>query len=171
MLSRLFRKKDFRLYLGNIYVAERSDIKRILDQPPAFLAESINSQLHRKLIEVFELPLAKEVDQFADDDLAIDVIIPKYQGGALLFGHIGGTPLPLFWRPKVQIVSHIYNLKSGKILSKVKVTSKTPWKAYLGRVFSIRAIFSFSPLFTGKDLEQLLCESCLRAMAKHQAKF
>ena len=127
MLNKLFGKKTYKLYLGNIHVVERKDLKRFFDQPLPLLFESNESLLYRRLEELFELPSAQNLKEVSREDLAIDIIIPSYQGGSFMFGLVRGSRASLLapkitdTQPDLQIRSQIYRLQDRKVLSKVKV--------------------------------------------------
>ncbi|MGI9280767.1 MAG: hypothetical protein ACR2PX_14255 [Endozoicomonas sp.] len=162
MLNKLFGKKTYKLYLGNIHVVERKDLKRFFDQPLPLLFESNESLLYRRLEELFELPSAQNLKEVSRDDLAIDIIIPSYQGGSFMFGLVG-VPVPLFWRPKLQILSQIYRLQDSKVLSKVKVTTKQPWRQFFKNLIPFQQ-------FDSDELEPLLLMSCAKALEQHSKK-
>ncbi|WP_062270616.1 hypothetical protein [Endozoicomonas arenosclerae] len=159
MFRKFFKKKAYKLYLGNIHVVERKDLKRFFDQPPPLFFESNESLLYRKLAELFELPSAQHLNQFSSNELAIDIIIPSYQGGSLLFGSIG-VPVAFLWRPKVEVLSRIYRLEDRKMLSEVKIISKQPWIQFF------KGLLTFN-FFQTNDLEPLLLQCCSKAIARH----
>ncbi|KEI71269.1 hypothetical protein [Endozoicomonas elysicola] len=167
-----FKKKvKYKLYLGQIEVVERRDLKRFLDQSGYWGGGKLNEQLYHRLLDIFDLPLAKSLSVVSEQDLAIDIAIPGFQGGAAFIGSLDATVFPVFWRPKVQVNAKIYTIETGQTLHQVEVVSKMAWKTYLQGIISPRALLGLFPPFGIKDLEPLLFESCYKAVTRLRAKY
>lgn len=70
MLGRLLKRKKPRVFLGQLAVAPRTDLKRQLEQDSVFEGESVDDHLRRSLMEIFSLPLASSVVDPLATDLA-----------------------------------------------------------------------------------------------------
>lgn len=160
------RKPQPRLYLGDVFVVKRQDWKRFIDQWSLMGAENFDCILYTKLRDIFELPLARDIRSPEGRDLAIDIIVPRYQLGAGLSGSLGGHGLFFFWHPKIQVKARIYRINTGKTLQEVQCRACLGWKAFFSRIFSIRGILPFQPTFDSKDMEPLLYKGCLEAIEK-----
>ncbi|WP_263081323.1 hypothetical protein [Endozoicomonas sp. Mp262] len=160
------KKKVKKLYLGEIYVVHRQDVKSKVDQWGLFGEEKLDHALFLKLQEIFDLPLASSMSEPDDNDMAIDILVPRFQSGAAFFVSFHGGGIPLFWRPKVQVVARLYKVKNNKTLHQVKVLSKLPWKVFASKVFSIKGLSPLHATFDADDLEHLLMQSCLKAVIK-----
>ncbi len=83
---------------------------------------------------------------------------------------LGDIGFPLFWRPKIEIRSRLYNLKTDKTKMTFSITEKMGWEKYFGRVFSVRGVLRFRPMFDRHDMEHLLYQGCLKLLVKMQNK-
>lgn len=158
-------RKKRRLYLGHIHVTRGKDLKSQIDHWCRFGGEPLDQRLYLKLLELFDLPPAWMIDSPPDDrDIAIDILVPGFHTGAAFFIALYKMPLPLFWRPQVQVVARLYQLKTGKTLHQVRASSRLPWKLFIIRMFSLRRLLPFHATGDGADLEALLMKSCLKAI-------
>ncbi|MRI35432.1 hypothetical protein EOPP23_20950 [Endozoicomonas sp. OPT23] len=171
MLKYFKKKKNYKLYLGEISVVERNDLKSIFDQPNSIFFEKSNTRLWRKLVEIFELPLVRNEPNLTNECLAIDIAVPKYQGGGAFLESFGSVALPFFWRPKVNVRARIYQANSNKTLYDVEVVTALPWKQFLSRFLSPLFLLGIEPPYKTKDLENLLFQGCSKAIAKLSHKF
>ena len=165
MFEKLLKKKKPRVFLGTLAVVPRTDFKKI-DEWGIFKKEDVDSELRKSLEEIFNLPMASEIDNPLKNDLVLDVIIPKYQLGGAWDVELGVFGFPIFWRPKVEIKSRLYNLKSKKTKKVFSATEKLNWGAYWSRFFSWRGLFRFRPLFDKDDMNQLMYKACHKLLLK-----
>lgn len=167
MLERWWRRQKPRVFLGAIAVAERTDLKRHLEQQELSESEPLDQALQRTLAEIFALPSAASVEDPLSSDLALDVWIPKFQSGEMVDIDLLDTNIILLWRPKVTVSSRLYSMATNKTRATFKVTEKMKWSHFLGRIFSWRALFRYQP-FVRQDLELLLFQACARLLVKLQ---
>jgi hypothetical protein len=165
VFNRTFKREKPNVYLGKITVVPRSHLRRSLENN-LYAGESLEDSLHSHLNTIFDIPLASECTSPNKTDLAIDVIIENFQAGNFLEMHTGEFSFPIIWRPKIKIASRLYNINTGKTKIAVLVTIKLPWKEYLSRLFTWRAILGFRPMFDAEDMKILLSQACLRLLQK-----
>jgi hypothetical protein len=166
VLKGFFKKEKAKVYLGCIAVAPRSDIKRHLDQRGVLGREDLDSSLRFTLEKIFDLPDAKGVETPTDNDLGLDIVVPKFQSGDIWDVSLGDIGFPLAWRPKIEVGSRLYSLKTGKTVHTVTVLVKMSWREYFSRVFTWRAVLRFKPMFDSKDMNVLLAKACMQLLAK-----
>lgn len=168
MFSILKKKEKSKLFMGAIAVVPRSEFMKV-DEWGLFKGESLEDSVKVKLENLFSLPHIPESNSVNDQDLALDIIVSKIQGGE--FTSLQTTPIdvPIFWRPKIQIKARLFYINSKKTKSTFEVSRKMPWGTYLNRVFSLRGIIRFKPLFEPVDLEPIMysaCEQLIKKLAK-----
>ncbi|WP_160154645.1 hypothetical protein [Microbulbifer sp. ALW1] len=166
MLKRFFRREKSNIYLGTIAVVPRSDIKSKLDPWGSLSDEDMDLSLREYLAQIFDIPCANGVSNPEDTDLVLDVMVPKFQSGDLWDVSIGEVAFPIFWRPKIEIASRLYNLKTGKTVTTTRAKSKMPWREYFSRLFSWRSFLGFKPLFDSSDMNKLLLKACIEVLSK-----
>jgi hypothetical protein len=167
VFDRLFKRQKPRVFLGAIAVADRTDLKRHLEQEIVVEDESLDSALRRTLAEIFSLPRANGVEDPLSTDLVLDIWIPKYQSGGRVDMNLGDAGITLLWRPKVTVSSRLYWLANKKTKAIFSVTEKMKWRPFLARTFSWRGLFG-SPPFAPEDMEYLLCLACAKLLTKVQ---
>ncbi|WP_153067390.1 hypothetical protein [Steroidobacter cummioxidans] len=167
MLSRLLRREKPRVFLGTLAVVPRTDLKRHLEQEGIIENESLDEALRRNLIEIFSLPLAQHVDAPLKSDLVLDVLIARFQSGEILDVGLGDAELTIFWRPKITVASRLYSLQTRKTKATFSVTEKMKWMQFMGRLFTWRGLFRSQP-FVRADMEYLLCQACVKLLARMQ---
>ena len=154
------------MYLGTLAVVPRSDFKRHIDQWGYRNPEEPDTRVRQMLEEIFTLPLAADIDTPGDNDLVLDVIIPKFQLGELLPVQAGRYWFPLIWRPQVTVSSRLYYLKTGKTMATFKATQKLAWRDYLKAVLRPQSLLGFAAPFGTGDLEYLLNLACQDILVK-----
>ena len=166
MFGKFLKKEKPRVLLGKVTVVPRKSLKKI-DEWGLFSSEDLNTSLYRSLTEIFSFPSASNVPDPESTDLVLDVAIPKYQSGdywGVDFGEMGGAPF--FWRPKIEVHTKLYELSTNKTKSTFSITEKMRWSAYIPRIFSLRALIRFSPVFDKSDMDLLLCQACIKVLEK-----
>jgi len=171
MFGRFLEKKKHRVFLGTLAVAPRTDFKRKFDEKGLFEKnEHLDSNLRQNLVDIFTLPFASEITEPLDTDLGLDVIIPRFQSGDSWSLDLGDVGFPLFWRPKIEVKSRLYNLKTNKTKISFSVTEKLTWGKFFGRVFTVRAFVRYRPMFDKYDMEYLLYKACEKLLIKMKNK-
>lgn len=165
MLEGWFRKRKPRVFLGAIGVADRTDLKRHLEQEGVAEGEPLDSTLRLALTEIFSLPPADSVADPLSTDLVLDVWIPKYQFGEVMDVGLGDGGIILLWRPKVTVSSRLSSLVTKRTKVVISVTEKMKWNQFLSRIFSWRGFFGSRP-FQRQDMEQLLYQACVTLLRK-----
>ncbi len=167
MFSKLISKfsrnsSDSPIYLGDILVNPRSDIKAAIE----IGGNSGNTpeELRSWVSNFLELPFVEHSPGVPNDALILDVAIIKYQAGtdALLYSQ--EFILPFFWRPSVSLKVRLREHSTDVVLSEHSVKKITSWKQYLNQMFSLKAMFGFKASYTSEDLRHLLGLALLDAM-------
>jgi len=169
----IFEKREKpRVFLGALIVVPRAGIKQI-DQWGIFQGEELETPLQTSLQEIFSLPPASEVHNPLPSDLGLDVFVPSFQSGDACGFSLGDIGIPVFWlflwRPKVTVTCRLYSLQSQESKYVYSVTQKMPWREYVSRLLTLRALFRFRPIFSAEDLNRLLglaCHSLLNKLTK-----
>ncbi|OZG70148.1 hypothetical protein BTA51_27655 [Hahella sp. CCB-MM4] len=160
-----FKKEKPRVFLGNILVVPRNSFKDI-DEWGFFHQENLGEALNEVITDIFQLPLANNVDDPKKTDLVVDVAVVKYQSGDIVDIGLHEIPLFWFWRPKVEVRARLYKLTSGKTLAVFTSKEKMKWGEYWRKMMSLRAFFRFRPVFDKEDIQILLCKSCIKLVEK-----
>mgnify|MGYP000046386182 CR=1 FL=1 len=163
MFNNLLKKEKPRVFLGTLSVVPRTDFKKI-DEWGVFHKEDIDSEFRQTLEEIFSLPLAAEVEKPLKTDLVLDVIISQFQSGDAWGIDVGIIEFPIFWRPKVEVKSRLYSLKSKKTKKVFSATEKIKWSKFFNRILSWRGLLRFRPVFDKSDMNYLLYKACHRLL-------
>jgi len=155
MFNKFLKKEKPRVFLGSLSVVPRTDFKKI-DEWGIFHKEDIDAEFRHSLKEIFSLPPASEVNVPLKTDLVLDVVISQFQSGDIWSIDI----IPVLWRPKVEIKSRLYSLKTKKTKSVFSVTEKLKWNTFFNRILSWRCLLRFRPVFDTKDMNCLLYRAC-----------
>ena len=166
MLDRFLKKNKPRVFLGKLSVAPRTDIKQHLEDWSWQPQENLGIHLQSSLENIFTLPMASDAKSITKQDIAIDVIVQKYQSGDFFSAHGGGFSFPVFWRPNVTVSARLYYLKSKKVKSTYTIKEKYPWGGYLEKLLQPQAFLGLQPSFNSKDLEHLLDQACYKLLLK-----
>lgn len=153
MLEKIFKKEKPRVYLGTLAVVPRTGIKKSFDSWDLTGIVELDGKLKESLAEIFCIPPSTSRSDVLENDLVLDVLISEFQLGTALFSDI---PFPIFWRPKVTLVSKLSNLNSGETKKVISVTEKMPWKEFFGRLLTLQGLIGLRPSFNINDLEKLL---------------
>lgn len=153
MLEKIFKKEKPRVYLGTLVVAPRRGIKMSFDSWDLTGVVELDDKLKKSLKEIFCLPPSGSRSEVLESDLILDVLISEFQLGTALFSEI---PFPIFWRPKVTLVSKLSNLNSGKTVRILSVKEKMQWGEFFRRLLTFQGLIGLRPVFNINDLEILL---------------
>jgi hypothetical protein len=167
VLRRFLKREKPRVFLGDLAVAQRTDLKRHLEQEGILENENLDDALRRSLVEIFSLPSSQHVESPLPTDLVLDVQIPRFQSGEMLDVGLGDAELTIFWRPKITVTSRLYSLTTKETKATFSVTEKMKWRQFLRRLFTWRGLFRFQP-FVRADMERLLCQACVKLLADMQ---
>jgi hypothetical protein len=166
VFKRIFKKEKPRLWLGTVAVAPRNDLGRHLDEWSIFGRSDLDSSIRKTLENIFDLPSATNAEKPDSNDYALDIVVPKFQSGDAWGVSLGDIGFPLVWRPKLEIGSRLINLETGKTVYTATVKVKLTWRKYFARLFTLRGIIRFKPLFDSNDINQLLHEACIKLLHK-----
>ena len=170
MLRKYLSKNKPRVYLGNLVVAPRTDIKRHLEDWTWQPQENLGAHLKGSLENIFTLPLVSEEEEPTKQDYALDVIVEKYQTGDFFTAYGGEFFLPLLWRPKVTVCGRMYNLKTKKMKFTYTVTEKCTWNQYFGSIINPLALLGIKPAFGSQEIEYLLNQACYKLLLEIRKK-
>lgn len=163
---RLFKKRKPRIYLGSVDVAPRGTLEKI-DEWGVFKGPSLENEMRWRISKILTFPTVQPLSEHKPTDLALDIEIVGLQGGELLFFSADAVFLPIFWRPKVKVVSKVRNILTNKPVASVSVREKMPWSRYFAKVLSINGLFfRYKPLFSADEVEALLCLACMKLCKK-----
>ena len=161
VLRNILKKEKPRVYLGALAVVARTGIKKNFDSWDFSGSLELDGKLKESLIEIFCFPLSSSIHEALENDLVVDVLISEFQLGAALISDI-----PIFWRPKITLVSKLSYLKSGKTKKLLSVTVKMPWAEFVSRLLTLQGITQFKPAFNSNDLEKLLHIASYKVLTK-----
>ena len=167
MLKKLFKKEKPTIYLGELTVAPRKDLKRIFDEWSLTQKIELGSELFELLKGMIQLPLASEVKSPNQSELAVDIAISKHQLG-YLDSLNGSFPIPIFWRPSISMTARLRSLSTDVVMDTFYVTKKMPWSEYFRSYFSLKALFQIKLPFDQEDMELLLLQASQRLIQKVQ---
>ncbi|MGI9415095.1 MAG: hypothetical protein ACR2PM_15580 [Hyphomicrobiales bacterium] len=174
-LRKLFRREPPRIFLGALAVAPRTDFKRffestavtsIFDITGLLNPEDLDGEIRKALTGLFTLPPISSRDPPKDSDLALDVIVPKFQSGEFIPVPVHRIIIPFFWRPKLTVAARLYVVETGQTLSTYSVTEKVGWKDYGKRLVSPYRMLDIEPMFTADDSKRLLYKACIKLLEK-----
>ena len=164
-----FRRKPKtrpRVFLGNIAVVPRRDIKRVIEGLLEPDEDGQDQYLNGALREIFALPQAASADPLLDTDLGIDLFIPGYHTGQADCLDLGIWGVALLWRPKIQLQARLYQLRDRKTVRMFAVTERASLREYVARALSRIVTITDGPLFGRGDMEILLNRASLRLLEK-----
>ena len=97
-------------------------------------------------------------------------IITLYHAGQKLITKdqqaLGTSGIPIFWRPKIKLVSRLYNINHRKTVKTFSVSKSVTWREFIAKQFSLRGLFRWGPLYHNEDMEILLYQACLELIDK-----
>lgn len=128
--------------------------------------ENLDATLRDRLAELITLPHISTVREAEADDLAIDIVVPKYGTGDWGHASIGDIGFPLFWRPRIKIAARIFEVHTDKTVSTYSLVQKMPWPYYFGRIFRLASWFSIRSGFKPEDFEYMLTMGLMRLLDK-----
>lgn len=165
MLRHFFRKNKPRVFLNSIKVIPGSDLS-FVEKWVYNELENLDVRLQARLREIITLPHTPTAREAEADDLAIDIVVPKYETGDWGHGSIGDFGLLLFWRPRIKITARIFEVRTDKTVSTFSLVQKMPWLYYFGRIFRLSSWFSIRSGFKPEDFECMLIIGLMRLLDK-----
>jgi hypothetical protein len=161
-IGKIRKKKIPRsLYLGDVFVNPRSEVKAVLEWN--MNGENSSDELSRWIAVSLNLPEAKGTKPLPERALVLDVAVLKYQVGTDMA--LYSEPLiPIMWRPSVKMKVRLRDGSTLKTLGEHHTKSIMSWGEYFSRVISLKAIFSFRGTFSAEDLQKLLAESLVKCL-------
>lgn len=160
-----FRKDKPRVYLDKMVVVPRDSFKK-WDEMALFQSHDIEAGLRARLYELFSLPHISSRKEPKASDLALEVIVHDYQGGEMNAIDLGVIPIPLIWRPRVQVASRLFNITSGKTQASFHITEKMPWGQFLRASLTLSKLLGLKPIAGNEEMGLLLLKACERLLAE-----
>lgn len=165
MLFNWFESEKPNVYLGSLAIANDSKRSKI-ETFFSITGNTLHDHMREKLEEVFCLHSISSIAQPKESDIGLDVVIVTLHGGDAFAANIGMAGIPLFWRPKIKLVSRLYNIQHNKTLKTFSVTSSVTWREFVAKQFTLRGLFRWGPLYSNEDMEALLYQACLELLDK-----
>lgn len=154
------------MFLGSLAVAPRDDFKRWFESKIRYGVSDMDAAMRQSLQEVFPLPSIDSVTEHQDGDLVLDVVVLHFQSGSTFVLDSGVPFLPIFWRPRVEVKSRLYKLKTGETVQTFAAKQKMPWREFTSRSLNPELAFGISQPFDSNDLKVLLYKACLKLLEK-----
>lgn len=156
------KRSSLPLYLGDLAVVPRSDLRRFFE--PDWEGEEEDLSLKTWISEALELPLYSESVETKQEFLILDVIVGEYRRGAGDSIEFGEAFFPLFWRPYVKMHIRIRSEKGKKVLGDRVVKRKMHLGEYLDKAFSWRSVFFGAANFEESDMHYLVLAGLLEGL-------
>ncbi|MER2494895.1 hypothetical protein ABS858_02205 [Vibrio neptunius] len=163
MLFDWFKSDKPNVYLGSLAVVSEDNLSKI-ESFFSFSGSSLQDHMRCKLEDIFCLTSITSIQETKPSDIGLDVVIVTLHGGDAFAIGWGTGSIPIFWRPKIKLVSRLYHLKSGKTIKTFKVSQSTTWREFASKLFSIRGLFRFGSLYNNQDMEVLLYQASLKLL-------
>ncbi|ABC33126.1 hypothetical protein HCH_06485 [Hahella chejuensis KCTC 2396] len=171
MWSKLFKREKARVYLDSLVVTSAYKGKS-----PKFdlfgSSVELENLIREKLTAFISLPHMSTIDEPRKSDLALEMVVLKYNWGGLLMADINTVTLPLINRPKVHLKARLYNIASGKTVAAYEAKEKLPWKPFFSHSlpeFSLKGVFGNGAEEASREaqmFEELLYSACLKILQK-----
>jgi hypothetical protein len=159
------------VYLDSIHVAPRGYFETYDEWGWFKKSEDFEDGIRDAIEDIFKLPHITSESDVRKTDLGLQVVVLKYQGGEFDFVNINSFVIPFFWRPKIEIRSRLYYLKSQKTFSEFKIVEKVSLSNYLKRLISINGlILRYKPLYNKEDMVHLLLIGSITLINKMRSK-
>lgn len=159
------------MYLDSIHVASRGDIETCDEWSWFKKSESFEDGIKYAMEDIFKLPHISTESDIRKNDLGLQVAIVNYQGGDFDTVSLSSLVIPFFWRPKIEIRSRLYYLKSQNTFSEFEIVERVSLSNYLKRVISINGlILRYKPLYNKEDMVHLLLIGSIRLVNKMRSK-
>lgn len=94
------------IYLGSLAVASEGKLSQI-EKLFSITNNSLQDHMRHKLQEVFCLDSVANIKDPKRSDIGLDVVIVTLHGGNLFAAHWDTGAIPIFWRPKIKLVSRL----------------------------------------------------------------
>ncbi|WP_305374801.1 hypothetical protein [Photobacterium leiognathi] len=165
MFDRWLKKEKPNIYLGNLAVTSEDYLAKIenvwrIGEP------LLEDHLRAKLKDIFcldPIPLHRDIQS---SDLGLDVVIVTVRGGEMGSLGIDSVLIPVIWRPRIKLVSRLYNLKTDQTMKSFQVSHSVTWQTYMGQLFSFKSLCRSSSIYDLEQMEDLLCQACLILLNK-----
>ena len=161
---RLSKKRIDRypVYLGDLAVVPRSDIRRFIEWD--WEGEDTDIALKQWIAENLEIPLLQERQEEISDYLVIDVLLAQYRTGGSGSVEAGQLSFPLVWRPYIRLHFRLRMGATNKVLGNFFVKKKMGWGEYLDKAFSWRGVFGIGGVFKDEDMHHLLLAGLIEGL-------
>ena len=165
MLFDWFSSEKPNIYLGSLAVVNESNLSKI-ESFFSIADNSLQDHMRKKLEEIFCLHSVSSIAEPRKSDIGLDVVIVTLHGGDAFTVNFGTSGIPVFWRPKIKLVSRLYNVNQNKTIKTFSVSKSVTWREFIAKQFSIRGFFRWGPLYNNEDMETLLYQACLELIDK-----
>ncbi|GAC16204.1 hypothetical protein [Aliiglaciecola lipolytica] len=125
---------------------------------------SLQDHTCEKLEEIFCFHSISCITDPKKSDVGLDVV--TVHGDDALAVNVGATSIPIFWRPKIKLVSRLYNIKHNKTIKTFSVSKYVTWCEFAIKLFSLRGMFRWGPLYNNKHMDTLLYHVCIDLIDK-----
>jgi hypothetical protein len=153
------------VYLGSLAVVNDSNLSKI-ESFFSITGSSLQDHMRKKLEEIFCLHSVSSIAEPRKSDVGLDVIIVTLHGGDVFTVNFGTAGIPMFWRPKIKLVSRLFNVNQNKTIKTFSVSKSVTWREFIAEQFSLRGLFLWRPLYHDEDMEVLLYQACLELLDK-----
>lgn len=165
LLFEWFRTEKPNVYLGSLAVVNDSKLSKI-ESFFSITGCSLQDHMRKKLEEIFCLRSVSSNAEPRKSDVGLDVVIVTLHGGDAFTVNFGTAGIPMFWRPKIKLVSRLYNVNQNKTIKTFSVSKSVAWREFFAKQFSLRGLFRWGPLYNNEDMEILLYQACLELIDK-----
>ncbi|MFT2092018.1 hypothetical protein [Paraglaciecola sp. 2405UD69-4] len=165
MLLDWFKPEKPNVYLGSLAVVNDSKISKV-ESFFSMTGNSLQGHMRKELQEIFCLHSASSIAEPKKSDMGLDVVIVTLHGGDAFTVGYGTVEVPIFWRPKIKLVSRLYKLQENKTIQTFSVSQSVSWREFIGNLFSFSHIWGFGSLYNNKDMEVLLYKACIELVDK-----
>lgn len=157
-----------RVFLGAAVVVPRKDFKRDVERLSFRLDTDVVLQRH--LAATFQLPLPPPLEEATAHDYVMDLTVVQHQLGEASQLSLGAVGLPLLWRPRVEIRSHIRALASGRTELELSARRRMPWGEFLRCALSPSTVLWQRDTLLREGLTRLLDEAVLDVLGQAAAR-
>lgn len=172
MLRRLLKKlklvRPRQVFLGQVAVIPQTSFTRSFEiLSECSMAQDLDAELKKYLIDWLDMPTIPTYDEITTantNNLAIDVFVCGYRTGLGLWASIFGLSAIIFWRPKVELRSRLYQIATNQTINTFSINKKMRWPQFFRRLCSIRYLLFDRYLARPIDMEALLGEALIDLM-------
>lgn len=165
MLVDWFKTKKPNVYLGSLAVVNGSNLYKLVSFF-SIVGRSLQEYMLKKIEDIFSLHSVSSIAEPRKSDVGLDVVIVTLHGGDAFVVNVEAIDIPMFWRPKINLVSRLYNVNQHKTIKTFCVSKSVTWRKLIARQFSLRGLSLWEPLYNNEDMEVLLYQACFELIDK-----